>query len=339
MPNVPRTATARSLFVIGLMLVASTIAGSAQDSPSAAPTAETPTEAALALLFARDAATAWRHLPLAFKTEVESLSEPQRQQILGGLLFVRGIEAAGGKVERREREGKPEIVFTLPGGRGTIRVSLDKEVVEGARATLEGRVQRSGAPEEPLRARMIREEGTWRLAGVQGSTDPDPNSPAAIWANMDDPRIMERMAAAQRRANESLAIGDIRTLISAELTYAGTSGGFFGSPKCLVAPATCVPGYTGPAMMTPPYPWTSPRGGYTRTFHPGPMMLDLKREHAEASEGTLKSFAIVAVPVVPGKTGNRGFCGDSTARICTTSDGSAPPVQDGLCPAGCMELK
>jgi hypothetical protein len=76
-----------------------------------------------------------------------------------------------------------------------------------------------------------------------------------------------------------------------------------------------------------------------RIFHPGRMMLDLKREHAEASEGTLKSFAIVAVPVAPSKTGNRGFCGDSTGRICTTSDGSAPPVQDGLCPSGCMELE
>jgi hypothetical protein len=117
MLNVPKAATARGLVVSALLLAASTIVGSPQDSPAAVPTAETPTEAAIALLFARDAATAWRHLPLAFKAEVESLPEPQRQQILGGLLFVRGFEAAGGKVERRERQGKPEILFTLPGGR------------------------------------------------------------------------------------------------------------------------------------------------------------------------------------------------------------------------------
>ena len=324
-------------------IVAVLLAGAALWGPGArlarASPEETPREAALALLFAEDAATALRYLPRAFVAEAQALPEAQRQQILGNLLVVRGLEAAGAKVEKRQRDGRPEVLVTLPRGRGTIRVSLDKEVLDGARATLHCRAQRNDEAEEPFRARMILEERAWRLAGIRGSTEPDPSSLAAIWANLDNPRIAERMEAGERATNESVAIGDIRTLISAELAYAGASGGHFGPPTCLQSPATCLAGYTGPSMVAAPYPWTSPRRGYARTFHPGPVALDIKGPGPAASESRLTSFAIVAVPVEPGRTGSRGFCGDSTGRICVTTDGSAPPVKGGLCPSRCAELK
>jgi hypothetical protein len=39
-----------------------------------------------------------------------------------------------------------------------------------------------------------------------------------------------------------------------------------------------------------------------------------------------------------GKTGQRAFCIDASGRICHSSDGIAPPVQNGECPADCRVL-
>jgi hypothetical protein len=92
-------------------------------------------------------------------------------------------------------------------------------------------------------------------------------------------------------------------------------------------------------MVIPPYPWTSPRHGYERSFHGGAPKLVLDTQKAHLEETRLGSFAIVAVPVMPGETGNRGFCGDSTGRLCVSDDGSAPSVKDGRCSVPCAELR
>jgi hypothetical protein len=34
---------------------------------------------------------------------------------------------------------------------------------------------------------------------------------------------------------------------------------------------------------------------------------------------------------VPGRTGGRAFCGDTSGRMCMRADGREPPVKDGRC--------
>ena len=46
-----------------------------------------------------------------------------------------------------------------------------------------------------------------------------------------------------------------------------------------------------------------------------------------------------AVPLVPGESGVRSFCGDHTGRVCVVADGSLPPVKDGTCATPCTEMK
>jgi hypothetical protein len=54
---------------------------------------------------------------------------------------------------------------------------------------------------------------------------------------------------------------------------------------------------------------------------------------AKASLSSLKSYAYVAVPLEPGRTGYRGFCIDDSGALRFTRDGTAPPVVDGRCGA------
>jgi hypothetical protein len=145
--------------------------------------------------------------------------------------------------------------------------------------------------------------------------------------------------AGSSRGGESAVLGDIRTLISAEAAYKAASGGHYGPPECLAAPTTCLPGYPAnqPTFLDSQLASLMPKTGYSRTFYPGapaPPPTDGKA----GPKGGLLSYAYVAVPVRPGRTGIRGFCGDSTERLCFTVDGTAPPVKDGLCDP-CNDLR
>jgi hypothetical protein len=137
-------------------------------------------------------------------------------------------------------------------------------------------------------------------------------------------------------ANEASAIGDVRTVISAEAAYQSHSGGYYGPPECLMRPADCIPGYGGPPLAESPL--FGEKSGYRRTFHAGPA-VDQALDGSTVPPKALSAFAYTAVPIDRGRTGVRGFCGDSSARICFTSDGSEPSVANGACDPGCPDLR
>jgi type IV pilus assembly protein PilA len=134
-------------------------------------------------------------------------------------------------------------------------------------------------------------------------------------------------------ANESVTLGDIRSLISAEAAYQSANGGYYGAMECLPRPGDCISGYAGPTFLDPQLASATTKNGYRRTFHGAPSTA------ADAPPHALDSFAYVAVPDTLGKTGVRGFCGDSSGRICFTNDGSAPEVTGGACAPGCQDLR
>ena len=140
-------------------------------------------------------------------------------------------------------------------------------------------------------------------------------------------------------ANEAATIGDIRTVISAEAAYQSVSGGFYGPPECLGRPSECLPQYSGPTFLDSTLASGATKSGYRRTFHAGAAASAApSAPGVPAATGGLETFAYTAVPVEPGKTGVRGFCGDSTGRVCFTADGSEPAVVGGGCDPGCLAL-
>jgi len=140
-------------------------------------------------------------------------------------------------------------------------------------------------------------------------------------------------------SNESAALGDIRTVISAEAAYQLANGGFYDRLECLQTPSQCIPGYapTDPhfvdAMMA-----TSTRRGYTFTFHAGDPIAPETRAQGPCSPSSLTQFAYTATPATRNQTGVRSFCGDATGVISACPDGREPPVEAGHCAAGCPPL-
>jgi hypothetical protein len=81
------------------------------------------------------------------------------------------------------------------------------------------------------------------------------------------------------------------------------------------------------------------KSGYRRTFVPGlPASPASQAPGAPFLSRGIRDFAYVAVPESAGKTGVRGFCGDSSGRICYTTNGTAP-LGHGQCDAECTDLQ
>jgi hypothetical protein len=139
--------------------------------------------------------------------------------------------------------------------------------------------------------------------------------------------------------NEATAIGDVRTIISAETAYASSNGGHYDQLECLAKPQECIPGYPlqGPSFLLEVPP--AVRAGYRREFQVGLPADGSEVAFANLSPSSVQSFVYLAYPGSPGVTGIRGFCGDYTGRICVTMDGSRPAVVNGQCDPACTLLE
>jgi hypothetical protein len=125
-------------------------------------------------------------------------------------------------------------------------------------------------------------------------------------------------------ANEMMAKADTRTIISAQMGYASENDGRYGSLACMAAPKDCNPAHAGAAYMSAKTASLSDRQGYRRSF--------------QLSPGAT-GFVYTAMPLEPGVTGARAFCGDHTGRLCFTADGREPDTKGGSCPASCTTLE
>jgi len=114
-------------------------------------------------------------------------------------------------------------------------------------------------------------------------------------------------------ANESSAVGSIRTINTGEVTYSSAcpSVGFSASLNELNTGATCAGGTGIIDNILGQDPAT--KSGYTFNYTPGTKV------------GTvLFTYTVTGLPASVGTTGQRGFFSDQTGVIRYTLDGSAP---------------
>ena len=140
---------------------------------------------------------------------------------------------------------------------------------------------------------------------------------------------------ARLKANEAAAVGDLRAVISAQIAYSMSNGSAYDELRCLAEPAQCLAGYTGPNFVDTSVT-QSEKTGYRRKFHPGPKAPKAKDVKSASS---ITSFAMTAVPIRIGETGQRGFCADDRGIICFTADGSEPSTKGGQCADPCQALR
>jgi uncharacterized membrane protein YhaH (DUF805 family) len=142
-------------------------------------------------------------------------------------------------------------------------------------------------------------------------------------------------------ANEASAIGNVRTVISAQAAYQSVNQGFYeGQWECLAGVQTCIPDYTGPTFLDATL-FAGPRSGYRHELHAGAPAVAAKG----ASPSSTDAFAVIAYPDTPGKTGVRAFCGDSSGRVCAITNGRKDELVTGSgesgmrCADACLELR
>ncbi len=121
-------------------------------------------------------------------------------------------------------------------------------------------------------------------------------------------------------ANESATQGDIRTWISAEAAYEGTSQGNGYAPlaSCLSTPsaATCIPGYssTAPTFLDRNLAQDAfQKSGYGRDYVPA----------ANAVGAGVDGYCYGASPSTLNRTGVRSFGGDASGVMAGTQTASA----------------
>ena len=124
--------------------------------------------------------------------------------------------------------------------------------------------------------------------------------------------------------DQNVALGDVMTVQTYQSAYADvTRGGYAGELSCLLEPRLCLPEWpedtewpsTGAGSFR-----INRSGRYVFFLHPGEPRTDLGAASPEHPLAVVAIYAIVAVPdrLFQSRTSfrYRGFCGDSSGRIC-----------------------
>ena len=138
-------------------------------------------------------------------------------------------------------------------------------------------------------------------------------------------------------ANEAAAIGDIRTVISAQAAYQSSNAGFYDVLTCLADPDNgCIPSYpaSAPTFLDGNLAVFGAKQGYNRTMFPGAA----PPQAPNYSPSSIAGFTYAATPVQPNQTGVRGFAGDASGVICQTMDGTDPSTGLAQLPPTCTPI-
>jgi prepilin-type N-terminal cleavage/methylation domain-containing protein len=137
-------------------------------------------------------------------------------------------------------------------------------------------------------------------------------------------------------ANEAAAIGDTRTVISAEAAYQSANSGFYGQITCMSTPSGCIPTYAGPTFLDSSLAAanTITKQGYTRNWFANPATAG-----TAGLTGAVDTFCYQSQPAVLNKTGVRAFGGDSSGVVGQSNNGAVVCCDVNGLLAACPALK
>jgi type IV pilus assembly protein PilA len=119
---------------------------------------------------------------------------------------------------------------------------------------------------------------------------------------------------ARMAANESSAVGTVRTLVTSEVTYSSTwNTGFAATLADLGGAAVpCVASAAGACLIDPLIAAGGPKSGY-----------DIAALGGAPVNGVISTFGASAWPVTQGTTGTRTFCSDESGVVRVDIAGAA----------------
>jgi type IV pilus assembly protein PilA len=125
---------------------------------------------------------------------------------------------------------------------------------------------------------------------------------------------------ARSAANESSAVGSVRTIVTAEVTYSSTWGTGFAATIASLGGANPCTAVAGAACLIDPVLAAGNKSGY-KLAAPG----------GTAVGGIAPTFAILAVPQTVGQTGQRAFCSDESGVVRFDPLGTDTAATDTAC--------
>lgn len=136
-------------------------------------------------------------------------------------------------------------------------------------------------------------------------------------------------------ANEASAVGSVRTINTAAITYNSTYGN--GFPSKLVemggAPGTTTASCNNALLIDSVLGGSDPstKSGYTFTMNAGTAVASTAPPTGCSASGYADGYGIVATPQTVGTTGQRQFCSDATGVIRYDPTGAASMFTAPLC--------
>lgn len=299
-----------------------------------------PRQVAVEWLTAKTVADALRHLPPATVEKFRAFQEtatPEQQAVarmvepmLAPLVF---SQLMGGTLTTT---GSPVSTIRVAGDQA-IHVTVLDAATTGDSATVPLRVRPSADGREEAGAIELRREGTtWRIVAANlGSRIPLVRYDAPDYVQAAKTVAIEELLRERVTLGESMAKASLRALVSAQMAYSMSNGGFFAPPECLTDLGSCKASFK---LDSPPLHAgaLAPRG-YAGRFYPGEKPSAAEIAAAKAVSQSLKSWAHVFSPTDAGSQA-RPICGDSTGRICRLPAGRAA-IPGGVCPAACEDVK
>jgi len=139
-------------------------------------------------------------------------------------------------------------------------------------------------------------------------------------------------------ANEASAVGSLRTITTAMVTYNSTYGvGYAPDLKSLGGPQGVNASCTASELLDPILSGTGTglaapqKSGYTFNYFAGAVAAAVPTG-STCPPGWADGYSITAVPINQGTTGQRSFCTDGSGVIRFDPSGTAPAPAGGLCP-------
>jgi hypothetical protein len=302
---------------------------SAHPSAEAQPAPQTARQALLEMFFSKTSGTFEKHLPLATRAALRKAGATSGASMFSGLpALTRQLSAHGQPLQTFEagptlvlvEDAQTHSKFEITVERDDLRGDED-EIELGFHSSKYNETQTAGAKFR-FTLTMKQEGGTWQLNQVSAAvgvslTDPDflkamtaKMTPAATSMGNSESLAPSRLTALSE-ANESAAVGNVRALNTAEVSYAATFpvAGF----TCTLSDLGGMGSGGGPtehqAMMIDPRLASGRKNGYVFAL--------------SGCDGTpALKYSISAVPA-DSSSGTRAFCSDESGVLRFSPGGKA----------------
>jgi hypothetical protein len=298
---------------------------------SAQPAPQTARQALLEMFFSKTPGTFEKHLPQVTRAAMRKAGSTPGASLFGGFSALTGQLGAHGQQFQTFEAGPTLVLVESPEAHSKFEITVERDDLRGDEDEIElgfhgskdGETQTAGVKFR-LTFSMKQEAGTWRLNEVSvtvGASLTDPEflkamttrmTPAAM--SMSNPQSLATAPpalTAMSAANESAAVGGIRTLNTAEISYAASfpAAGFTCTLSDLGGMGSGDGVTEHQAMLIDPRLAGGRKNGYIFAL-------------SGCNGRPASKYRITAVPADP-SSGTRAFCSDESAVIRFSPDGKA----------------